>query len=130
MLVFYIPVAMSGFIVFASHTKQNIIDNMDDNWIKTTIIVLITGHVLTAFNIILNPVFQGIEQICNAPAHFSIKRFTIRSLVLLLVLFIAQSIPNFGPILSLIGGSTTALTSFILPCVFYVLLCNQPEYSR
>lgn len=130
MLIFYLPVAIGGYVVFAKHTKDNIIDNMDDDWVKTAIIVLITGHVLTAFNIILNPVFQAFEQLLNAPPKFCLKRFLIRTLILILVLFIGQSIPNFGPILSFIGGSAVALTSFILPCIFYVLLCRKSDYSR
>lgn len=130
MLIFYLPVAIGGYLVFGQNTQENIIDDMDDNWIKTTIIVLITGHVLTAFTIILNPVFQACEQVINAPSKFSLKRFAVRTAVLVLVLFIAQSIPNFGPILSFIGGSAVALTSFILPCIFYVLLCRKSEYAK
>ena len=47
MLIFYLPVAISGFFVFAKNTSNNIIDNMDDNWMKTTTLILITGHLLT-----------------------------------------------------------------------------------
>ena len=43
------------------------IDKLDNNWIKTVVIVLITGHILSAFNIILNPVYQGIENALKAP---------------------------------------------------------------
>jgi vesicular inhibitory amino acid transporter len=67
MLVFYLPVAIGGFIVFGGKTQNIIIDNLNKNWINTTILVLITGHLLTAYNIILNPVFQGLEQVFNAP---------------------------------------------------------------
>ena len=129
MLFFYLPVAIGCFIAFGYQIKDNIIGNLDDNWLKTTVLVLITGHLLTAFNIILNPVFQGAEQAFNAPTKFGIKRVLIRGGVLLLVLFVAQSVPNFGPILSLIGGSTISLSSFILPCVFYYLLCKQTKYN-
>ena len=130
MLLFYLPVACGGYLVFAKGTKENIIENMDSNWLKPAIIVLITGHVLTAFTIILNPVFQACEQLFNAPPRFGLKRFVIRTIILAIVLFIAQSIPNFGPILSFIGGSAIALTSFILPCIFYVLLCRKSEYAK
>ncbi len=61
---------------------------------------------------------------------FSLKRVFIRTTVLLSVLFVAQSIPNFGPILSFIGGSTVTLSSFILPCIFYFLLCRNPKYHK
>ena len=36
----------------------------------------------------------------------------------------AESIPHFGAILSLVGGSTTTLLSYILPCLFYLKLCK------
>lgn len=42
----------------------------------------------------------------------------------------AQSIPNFGPILSFIGGSTVSLLSFILPCIFYILLSRKDTYRQ
>ena len=67
MLIFYLPVAIGAYVVFTGGVPDNIIRHLDKGWITTTITVLITGHLLTAFNIILNPVYQGIEQICNAP---------------------------------------------------------------
>ena len=129
MLLFYLPVGIGCFVIFGDEIKDNIINNLKDNWLKKTVLVLITGHLLTAYNIILNPVFQGVEQVFNAPTQLSIKRIILRGSVLLAVLFVAQSIPNFGPILSFIGGSTISLSSFILPCVFYWLLCKQSKYN-
>ena len=38
MLIFYLPVAIGGFLVYGFKTQNNIIDNLDDNWIKTTIL--------------------------------------------------------------------------------------------
>lgn len=75
MLGFYLPVAIGGFLVFAANTQSNIINNLKDNWIRTTILILITGHLLTAFNIILNPVFQGIEHAFNAPPSNKLANF-------------------------------------------------------
>ena len=63
-------------------------------------------------------------------AEFSVQRVVVRISVLAGVLFIAQSLPNFGPILSFIGGSTVSLSSFILPCVFYFLLSRSPQYQQ
>ena len=37
-----------------------------------------------------------------------------------LILGIAELIPNFGPILSLIGGSTVTALTFVFPCLFYL----------
>lgn len=66
--MFYLPVCISAFVVYGDIIKDNITDNLSNNWIKTTILVLITGHLITAFNIILNPVYQGAENFFNAPS--------------------------------------------------------------
>ncbi|VDK18668.1 unnamed protein product [Anisakis simplex] len=36
--------------------------------------------------------------------------------------FIAETIPNFGPLLDLVGGSTITLTALVFPCLFYLYL--------
>ena len=54
----------------------------------------------------------------------------MRTITLLLVVGVAEAIPNFGPILSLIGGSTTTMMTFILPCVFYMRLKKCPLYQK
>lgn len=48
-----------------------------------------------------------------------------RVLMVAVVLFVAESIPQFGPILSLIGGSTTTLLAYILPPMFYLKMCRM-----
>lgn len=41
---------------------------------------------------------------------------------MLVVVLVGEILPNFGPMLNLIGGSMLALTSLIYPCVFYLYL--------
>jgi hypothetical protein len=48
----------------------------------------------------------------------------------LTVLFIAESIPHFGSILSLVGGLTTTLLSYVFPCLFYMKLCKNDRIVR
>ena len=38
------------------------------------------------------------------------------------MVFAAESVPTFGPLLDLIGASTITLTSLIFPCIFYLQL--------
>ena len=45
--------------------------------------------------------------------------------MVLAVLFVAGSIPNFRPILSLVGGSTTTLLAYVCPSIFYLKLCRK-----
>ena len=51
-----------------------------------------------------------------------------RSTMVIGVLFVAQTIPHFGAILALVGGSTTTLLAYICPSLFYLKLCRmRPE---
>lgn len=45
------------------------------------------------------------------------------------MLFIAESIPHFGSILSLVGGLTTTLLSYVFPCIFYTKLCKNDHVT-
>lgn len=40
-----------------------------------------------------------------------------------LVLFVAETIPRFGGVLALVGGSTVTLLAYVLPPLFYLKLC-------
>lgn len=82
MLIFYLPVAIGAFIVFSTQLQDNVIDNLSKNWIRTVVLVLITGHVLSAFNIILNPLYQGIENALKAPESITwIKKCILKNLI-------------------------------------------------
>ena len=67
---------------------------------------------------------------CNVSfVDFTWKRAVFRTICVLVVLFVAESVPNFGPILSLIGASTNTLLGIVLPCVFYLKLCSMENSS-
>jgi hypothetical protein len=46
------------------------------------------------------------------------------------VVFMAETIPTFGPLLDLIGGSTTALTALIFPPLFYMFLVANEDFFK
>lgn len=44
-----------------------------------------------------------------------------------MIIFTGLSVPKFGKILNLVGGSTVAMTTFIMPPIFYIALMNQKD---
>jgi Transmembrane amino acid transporter protein. len=44
-----------------------------------------------------------------------------------IMVFVGESIPKFGKILSLVGGSTITLLTFVFPPFFYMRLCDQEK---
>lgn len=45
--------------------------------------------------------------------------------MVLVMLIIGETVPDFSKLLSLVGGSTIALATFVLPNYFYLKLCDQ-----
>lgn len=41
------------------------------------------------------------------------------------MVFVGETVPQFGYILSLVGGSTITLLTFVFPSFFYIKLCSQ-----
>ena len=58
------------------------------------------------------------------PPGFNAKRVLVRSVVCLVVLGVAETVPHFGAVLSLIGGSSITLLAFVCPPVFYFKLAR------
>jgi amino acid permease len=46
----------------------------------------------------------------------------VRSAVFALVVLVAETVPTFGPVVDVIGGTAVTATSIVLPCLFYLYL--------
>ena len=53
-------------------------------------------------------------------AEFCLRRCLLRTGIMCFILGVGELIPKFGPILSLIGGSTVTALTFVFPCLFYL----------
>ncbi|XP_053211724.1 uncharacterized protein LOC128395335 isoform X2 [Panonychus citri] len=60
---------------------------------------------------------------------FGWKRVSIRTVCMIFVIFIGESIPRFGKILDLMGGSAVTMLAYILPPLFYMKLCSMHNES-
>ncbi|KAJ8938138.1 hypothetical protein NQ318_006998 [Aromia moschata] len=64
--------------------------------------------------------------------NFNWKRCTIRTVIGLMIIMVGETIPQFGAILSLVGGSTITLATFVFPPYFYMKLCDKlnPQWEH
>ncbi|XP_074642009.1 uncharacterized protein LOC141899538 isoform X1 [Tubulanus polymorphus] len=127
-LLMYTPVSAIAYLVFGDSVDVSIltsIQNQSAGPILFTVQSLLGFHLLFGFVILVNPVCQEVENSLNVPHRFCWKRVLVRTLGVCCMVFVAESIPKFGSILSLIGGSTISMLSFIFPIVFYIRLCRM-----
>jgi vesicular inhibitory amino acid transporter len=52
-----------------------------------------------------------------------------RSLVVLVLLFVCATMPNFSMFLDLVGGSTVTLLTFVFPPFFYMRLVDSSSQN-
>ncbi|VDM57812.1 unnamed protein product [Angiostrongylus costaricensis] len=122
MAVMYGPVCIMGYLTYHDAIRDSIIPSIQTVWIQQACNILITVHCILTLTIVFNPLNQELEDLFRCPHHFCWQRVLIRSGTMLVVVFVAETVPNFGPLLDLFGGSTLTLTSVILPCLFYLYL--------
>ncbi|CAG2055721.1 unnamed protein product [Timema podura] len=124
-LALYLPVSAGGYFVYGEDVDPNIVLSLS----RTTLVVLANMmmgiHLVLAFLIVINPVCQELEEIFQVPHYFHWKRCLVRTLMVCVMIFVGETIPKFGKILSLVGGSTVTLLTFVFPPLFYMRLCDQ-----
>ncbi|XP_039263499.2 uncharacterized protein LOC120339438 [Styela clava] len=124
-LAVYLLVGLTGFFVLGDDMEPNVLDALPPGWMSYTVNILVTSHLLMAFLIVSNPVSQEIEGFFKIPDKFGVKRILVRTSLSGMAMFVGLTVPHFDIILSLLGGSTIALTNFIFPPLFYLLLSRQ-----
>ncbi|KAI1290010.1 Proton-coupled amino acid transporter 1 [Halotydeus destructor] len=129
MCIAYFSVSFTGYLAFGLNIQSNIIRNLPDNWITSTISVFMAGHVFCAYLILLNPVNLSFEDSLGLPHSFNWKRTGFRTLVTLISMLIGLSVPRFGKVLNFIGASASTANTFLFPPIFYILLCRQQNGS-
>lgn len=120
----YFPVSAAGYFVYGENNKDSILSVVSDSWLRTIALILITVHLVMGFIIVINPFSQEVEDLLQIDKKFNWKRVINRTVVVASILFVAESIPQFGVILGLIGGSTVTFLTFVFPSLFYLKLCS------
>uniref|UniRef100_A0A914H4Z1 Amino acid transporter transmembrane domain-containing protein n=1 Tax=Globodera rostochiensis TaxID=31243 RepID=A0A914H4Z1_GLORO len=118
----YLPVCLFGYFVYGNSLRDSVTSSIQHVWIQQLANFLITGHAIFSVIIVLNPINQTAEKFCKVPPKFGIQRVLVRAAVLGLAIFVAESVPTFGPLLDLSGGSTQSSMSLIFPPICYLFL--------
>ena len=125
LFLIYLPMAVAGYFAYGSAAPSNIVMALHHGPIRITIEIMLLLHLISAFPIITNPPAQFFEHILDIPSDFNWKRCLFRTFSVLVLLFIAESVPSFGSILELVGASTVTCLTFVFPPFFYMRLCDK-----
>ncbi|GMR39268.1 hypothetical protein PMAYCL1PPCAC_09463, partial [Pristionchus mayeri] len=115
----YLPTGIVGNLAYGDSLRDSVINSIQTIAIQQAINILITVHLILTLTIVFNPLNQEMEEMFHIPQTFCWQRVALRTGVMVIVVFVAESVPSFGPLLDLVGGSTMTLTSIIFPCIFF-----------
>ncbi|CAJ0577757.1 unnamed protein product, partial [Mesorhabditis spiculigera] len=118
----YVPVSVYSYLVYGNSLSDDASKSIQTEWVRHGVTILITLHVTSALVIVISPVFHSFEKLFRVPNRLGCQRIAVRSMIWIAVLFVALSIPKFGVFLDLVGGSTIALLSIVLPALFNMYL--------
>ncbi|KAI6186022.1 Amino acid transporter, transmembrane family-containing protein [Aphelenchoides besseyi] len=127
--VFYAPVVVIAYVTYGDSLRDSIINSIQTAWIQQAVNMMIAAHCMLTLCLMFNPLNQEAEEFFGIPQEFGIKRVLLRTGMMVAVIFTAESVPSFGPVLNLIGGSTVTLTCVIFPPVFYLFLVARERRS-
>jgi len=126
----YVPMGVVGYFSLGAEAASNVVLNLSPGPVRIVIEIMLLLHLISAFPILINPPCQYFEQLFSIPSEFNWKRCTFRSMIVLLLLFIAETIPNFGSILDLVGSCSVTLLTFVFPPFFYMKLCDSSSENK
>uniref|UniRef100_A0A0N5A7L2 Aa_trans domain-containing protein n=1 Tax=Syphacia muris TaxID=451379 RepID=A0A0N5A7L2_9BILA len=124
----YMPVSLFGYFAYGDSLLDSIIPSLQTVWIQEIVNVLITLHVVLALTIVFNPINQELEEAFKIPHEFGSKRLLCRAATMVAVVLVAETIPEFGVLLDLVGGSTVTLMVLVFPILFNLYL--QAGYKK
>ncbi|CAD5217338.1 unnamed protein product [Bursaphelenchus xylophilus] len=127
--IFYAPVVIVAYLSYGDSLRDSVIPSIQTEWIQQAVNMMIAAHCILTLTLMINPLNQETEEFFNVPHHFGVKRITVRAAMMCAIVFMAETVPNFGPVLNLMGASTVTLTCVIFPSIFYLFIKANEKKS-
>uniref|UniRef100_A0A0K0E4C1 Aa_trans domain-containing protein n=1 Tax=Strongyloides stercoralis TaxID=6248 RepID=A0A0K0E4C1_STRER len=118
----YFPVSIIGYMSYGDSLRESVIPSLQNLVIQQAVNMFITLHVVLALTIVFNPLNQEFEDLLSIPHEMGYKRVVTRTIMMIAVVFVAETVPNFGVLLDFVGGSTITLMALVFPLIFNLFL--------
>ncbi|VDM55039.1 unnamed protein product [Angiostrongylus costaricensis] len=119
-VILYMPLSVFGYVVYGGSLESSVIYSIQTDWLQLGANLMIAIHCIMTLVIVINPLNQEVEHYLKVSHAFGKGRVLTRTTVLLLVLFVALSVPDFSPVMNLVGASTIPIGCVLLPVLFYL----------
>ncbi|XP_058775197.1 lysine histidine transporter-like 5 [Vicia villosa] len=129
----YLLVAISGFWAFGNMVEDDVLVSLEHPpWVIAIANFMVFLHVIGSYQVFAMPVFDTLES-CLVQ-KFNLKpsrtlRLIARSIYVAMVGLVAIIFPFFGGLLGFFGGLAFTATSYIIPCVLWIMAKKPKRWS-
>ncbi|XP_022084958.1 amino acid transporter AVT1F-like isoform X2 [Acanthaster planci] len=128
-VVFLFPTLLVVFVTYGDIIAPNDID-LEAGLLSVLprgALVVIPGLLLlissaSVMLIIINPLFSHLEEVLNIQEGINWKRILLRTSVIILIVFLAETVNEFALLVTVVGGVVFPLLTFLAPAVSYLRL--------
>jgi len=132
-----VVIGVFGYLAYGTFLAQkNISTILDANqyfgiaWPAQVLAGIMIVHIVSAFPVVINPVFLAFERIFENDRTDKFVRFfiriIIRAVLMSIVIILAIFFPYFLDVMTIISCISVSLSGYILPCIFYWKI-NEPH---
>ncbi|XP_033637635.1 amino acid transporter AVT1A-like [Asterias rubens] len=125
--VAFLPIIITVFIIYGSTRSAtgnaSALTLLPDGAFKTIGSSLIMVHLIQVILLCNNPLYQFLEEKLDIPSgDFSWKRLVLRPLVILLQIFLLETVPQVNLYFAIVGGCFLPSVGLFLPALCYTRL--------
>jgi len=126
LICMYFPMTLLGYLALGDQLGPDLINSLyPSSFFRSAAQVLFMLNLTTSMVSVISPVYQQLEDSIGIPSEFNVRRVLFRTAMMVLNVLIGETVPSFGKILNLIGGSGLTLMTFILPPILYLKLTSM-----
>ncbi|XP_072948011.1 uncharacterized protein [Epargyreus clarus] len=108
---------------YGNNVHSNILRGMPPSVTMYIVALLVTLQLCLSSAVGNSALFQHIEELLKIPREFGFKRCLVRSSIVILAVFLGESVPRFDVVMGLVGSTLTGPLMFIFPPLFFLKLC-------
>ncbi|KAK9869589.1 hypothetical protein WA026_003340 [Henosepilachna vigintioctopunctata] len=134
-VIFSFLVSLSMFAVtciniylrYGDSLKPSILETLSTTIFSHLASILVAIQLCLTSAISNSALYQHLEESLNISREFNHKRCLLRTMLIILAVLIAESVPRFDIVMSLIGAALISPLVFILPPLFYLKMVKLQQ---
>lgn len=139
--ILYVFSGTIPFAIFGEHTGQMVTqtfwglakrhpDSLAIPILTAICDISMAMHLLLEAILVINPLYQHVEDYLDIPRRINIKRIGVRTCGIIVILVSCLAFPSFRSVLSIVGGVPLTLVGIIYPLFIHTMIFENNVYTK